>query len=168
MATPHLRPVFTVEVPLDPDVVLNRVRAGLTGPRTEWGMVGGRSFDLFVDREAEHFWSPHLTVQVEATSAGTTLYGRFAPKPAVWTLFVFLYAAAAFAGMIGAAWGFAQWAMSSPPWALWSIPASALFIGVLYWASSVGQRLGSGQMELLRKRLDTLVDQDPVEHPKVV
>lgn len=143
---------------MNPEVVLGRVRVGLAETYVGWGMVGGRSFDLFVDSDAEHFWSPHLTVQVEPREGGSTLHGRFAPKPAVWTLFVFLYAAAAFAGMIGAAWGFAQWAMDSPPWALWSVPVSALLIWGLYWASSVGQRLGAQQMELLRGRLDTLLN----------
>lgn len=158
METPHLRPVFSKELAAEPDVVMGRVRSRLSEPkRKEWGMVGGRSMDLYVQPAEEHFWSPHLTVQVEEAEAGSRLHGRFAPKPSVWTLFVFLYSVAAFGGMLGGAYGFAQWAMEVRPWALWSVPVAVLAVGGLYWASSVGQRLGAAQMAELRGRLDELV-----------
>jgi hypothetical protein len=85
------------------------------------------------------------------------LRGRFAPHPNIWTLYVFAAFGLGFSLLVGATWGYAQWATESTPWALISVPLVAILGGALYLASLVGQRLGADQMMQLRAALDELI-----------
>ena len=123
----------------------------------ECTMSAGRCMDLFVEDEARTFWSPHLSVQVEDDAQGSRLHGRYAPHPEVWTLFVFLYAASAFAALIGMGWGFSQMVLGRAPWGFLLTPGALLGMLALYLGARWGQRRTRGQMVLLRDRLDHLL-----------
>jgi Na+-driven multidrug efflux pump len=63
---------------------------------------------------------------------------------------MFLWFALGFATLVGATWGYAQWATDAIPWAFALIPVAAIGATVLVTASLVGQRLGAQQMVELR------------------
>ena len=63
---------------------------------------------------------------------------------------MFLWFALGFAMLVGASWGYAQWATDSRPWALLSLPVAAVGAAALVVTSLVGQRLGRQQMVELR------------------
>jgi len=73
---------------------------------------------------------------------------------------VFLAFGLGFALLVGTAWGYAQWAIESTPWALLSLPLVLLLGSGLYSASIVGQRLGAEQMDQLRAALEGLIADD--------
>jgi hypothetical protein len=159
MEAPHLRPKFTLELPVEPDYALERIRARLDDSEfRECTMSAGRCVDLYVDKSERHLWSPHLSVQVETREGGSLLRGRYAPHPEVWTFFVFLYSVVGFATLIGAGFGFGQWVMGMRPWGFVFVPVGLAVIGLLHLASAAGQRLGNDQMQGLREKLDFLVD----------
>ncbi|MCW8985988.1 MAG: hypothetical protein OQK55_11630 [Thermoanaerobaculales bacterium] len=83
--------------------------------------------------------------------------GRLAPHPNVWTFYLFLAFGLGFALLVGTTWGYAQWATEHTPWALASIPIIVVLGVLLYFASQVGQRMSSHQMDHLRGAIDELI-----------
>jgi hypothetical protein len=125
------------------------------------GVSVGRHAELFVPERERRVWSPWLSVTTESDGrSGSRVRGRFAPHPHVWTLYMFLAFGLAFAVLVGVTWGYAQWAMDRPPWALLSFPAGVVLAGGLYLTSLTGQRLGAAQIEELATTLTELVAED--------
>ncbi len=121
----------------------------------------GRHAELFVPETERRIWSPWLSVTAEdGDGGGSVVRGRFGPHPAVWTLYMFFAFALGFALLVGATWGYAQWAMEITPWAWYSIPVILVLGALLYGVSLVGQRLGAAQMGSLRRTLEGLVAQE--------
>ncbi len=154
-----MRPRFALEFPATADEVMDCIRSML---ETEGPGYGGtsarRCAELFVDESERRFWSPHLSIQVQEQGKGSVLSGRFSPRPEVWTLIMFVYFLMAFAVVFGSAYGYVQWLLGSTPWGLLAVPGGIAVIVLLHAASIVGQRLSDDQMELLRSRLDTLLE----------
>jgi hypothetical protein len=74
---------------------------------------------------------------------------------------MFLAIGLGFALLVGATWGYAQWAMDVTPWAWLSLPLGAVFGGGLYFVSLTGQRLGASQIDHLESALTELVVEPP-------
>jgi hypothetical protein len=157
MTTPRVRPSFEVEVDLDPDTLMERLRRRLPGCAGCVGMSVGLHAELFVPENERRVWSPWLSVTARECDRGAVVRGRFAPHPSIWTLYLFLAFGLSFAVLVGLTWGYAQWAMNETPWALVSAPLGALAISGLFAISLIGQRLGESQMVRLRASLDDLI-----------
>jgi hypothetical protein len=126
------------------------------------GVSVGRHAELFVPEGERRVWSPWLSVTTEGNQEGGSLVrGRFAPHPHVWTLYMFLAFGLGFGLLVGATWGYAQWAMGETPWALLSVPVGIALASGLYLLSLIGQRLGAEQIEHLESALHELVTEDP-------
>ena len=156
MKTPRARPRFTLELPLAPDVVVERVRKHLEVDRRVSGAVFRRTLLLTVSDDETHFWSPHLDAQLEdGKDGGTLLTAMFAPHPQIWTSFI---AVQALFGLL--AIGAAVWLTSALilgqglTLALVSLGVMLSGGGFAYGAAYVGQGLGSEQMYQLRAFLD--------------
>ncbi len=152
-----MRPTFEIGLPISADDAIASMKSQLRDEFRGCTMAAGRCVDLYVNENDRHFWSPHLSIQVEESNRGSRLHARFGPHPEVWTLFVFFYAAVGFAALIGAGWGYAQWISGDSPRALFIVPGAAIAAGLLYGASRFGQRLGRDQMSELRTRLEWLI-----------
>jgi hypothetical protein len=160
---PRARPRFTLELPLAPEVVVERVRPHLEVDKRVSGAVYRRTIQLTVSDEDTHFWSPHLDVQLEdGSDGGTLLSAMFAPHPQIWTSFV---AVQVLFGLLSI--GAAVWLTSAlilgqdPTLAVVSLGAMLFGGGFAYGAAYVGQGLGSEQMYELRAFLDAaLRDED--------
>jgi hypothetical protein len=122
------------------------------------GTAARRCAELFVAESERRFWSPHLSIQVEDKDNGSVLSGRFSPRAEVWTLIMFVYFLMAFAVVFGSAYGYVQWLLGETPWGLLAVPAGIAVIVLLHIASIVGQRLSEDQMEMLRERLNVLLE----------
>jgi hypothetical protein len=157
MSRPRARPRFSLELPLTPEQIIERVQLRLAGrdcPVT--GSVFRRTLLLTVHAQARHFWSPHLDVQLaDVPTGGTRLTAVFAPHPQIWTSFVavqFLF------GLLSVGAGVSVISMVTlgrdPWWALASLGAMLFGGGFAYGAAYVGQGLGSEQMYELRAFLD--------------
>jgi hypothetical protein len=157
-----VRPVLQIELSGDPDEVMERLRSRLPDCPHCTGISVGRHAELFVPEEERRVWSPWLSVTARAASqGGAQVKGRFSPHAHVWTLYMFLAFGIGFAALVGATWGYAQWAMETAPWAWLSLPICALLGLGLYLVSITGQRLGSHQIEHLEHALEQLISEDP-------
>lgn len=159
MQSLKLQPTFRVPLPLAAEPAVQRLRAAIESSELK-GLVAsaGRCVDFQVERADQRFWSPHLSVQVEDTAEGSLLFARFSPRPEIWTFVMAIYFAASFVICSAAIYGYVLWFLGESPWVLLLIPISLLMIFLLHLASLIGQGLSSDQMQLLRARLDRLLE----------
>jgi len=103
-----------------------------------------------IPKDKQHFWSPQLDLQIwdEEEEGITNLRGLFGPKPAVWTLFMFLHF-----GVAGLFISFGIWAYSNAsldqPYAVQLLALFLLALGwfVLYFAGRMGKSAGKKEMQ---------------------
>jgi hypothetical protein len=112
---------------------------------------------LKVPTAERHYWSPQLSLELEAHHGGTLIRGLFGPKPAVWTMFMFLYAAVGFFTLMGLIFGLSQMMIDQTPWALWSFPAGVGIILIIYMVARAGRAIGSEQMHMLHRHYQAIV-----------
>ena len=162
-ARPRPRPRFELRVDATPEVILARVAQALKQSTTKTirGLVlaEGR-IELRVSDKERRLWSPQLTVDVRPEGDGAHLRARFGPDPHVWTMYVTLYAASVVFATACGVWGMAQMILHRTPWALYLAPLAAVFAGLVYGASFVGQGLGSEQMYRVRAFLEEALADD--------
>jgi len=164
-----LRPTFTIPLALEREEAIERIRAGLAEsvPANRW-LGKGRWAEIHVPGEERRIWSPYLSVRLDEFDAhhraagqpeGTrsVLFARFAPRPEVWTGFVFLYSVVAFLALLGGILAYVQWASDESPWGLWALGVGVPFLGSLHLVSWLGQRRSHAQMLELRSVLDPVV-----------
>ncbi|APZ46219.1 hypothetical protein BW723_07875 [Polaribacter reichenbachii] len=88
-----LRPRFTIDLDKNCKEILERFSDALKNENSSiiGNIVDGHVF-IKVSKKEEHFWSPQLHLEIiEKTSESSFLKGLFGPKPAVWTLFMFIH-----------------------------------------------------------------------------
>lgn len=155
----QLQPTFTIDVPLDKDRAIERLRSAISSKEFQ-GLAesAGTVFDFKIEPGEQRFWSPHLSAQFSPSDTGTQLFARFSPRPEIWTMFIALYFVIMILMSLAALIGYVQWSLGYAPWSLTAIPIGAILIVCLHTGSLVGQRLSADQMELLRSRLDRAVD----------
>jgi len=153
-----MRPKFILELPLPADEAIVRIREELETPELrDSTMAAGRYAEFLVDVPERQVWSPRLTVRIDDAPDGSTLHGRFSPRPDVWTGFMFVYFLVVFVIIFGATLGYVQQASDQTPWGYWAVPIGLLIIAGIHVASYVGQRLGADQMAELRGRLESVL-----------
>lgn len=156
-----MQPTFRVELPWEMDEAKRRVREVVRGPvMSPYAETAGTVVDFKVEPSERRIWSPHLSIQLHTTDQpqSTEAFGRFSPRPEIWTMVMALYLVAActlFGAMI---YGLVQWMMKNPPWALVVVPISLGTIAALHIISLVGQSWSHDQMELLKSRWDQTLE----------
>lgn len=154
----RLRPRFTLDLPVPADEAILRIRQGIEALESSGStMSAGRYAEFLVDASEIRVWSPRLTVRIDDSPGGSTLNGRFSPRPDVWTGFMFVYFLVVFLIIFGATFGYVQQASDESPWGYWAVPAGLVVIAGIHAAGYAGQRLGENQMRGLRGRLESVL-----------
>ena len=151
----QMQPTFELQIPSDFTSLAAQVRARLHQDSN--ASFAGQVLDLRVAKEERRYWSPHLTVQFEDIDDGKTqAYGRFSPRPEVWTMFAGIYAILIFVMFIGAICAYVQWTLGFAPTALLVIPGGLMQILALHTIGFKGQQWSEHQMDELKERFDAL------------
>ena len=162
----RIRPRIYIETPLTPEEVNRRIRQQL---RDEGRLCSGESTKGYATicppEEEQHFWSPQLTITLDTDDEEekTRIRGLYGPKPSVWTMFVFFYAAIGFAIMIISMIGLSYWSLGKPVTLLWLVPVLLLVFLSLYLVAYFGQRLGHKQMTNLHRFLERCLEKE-IDH----
>lgn len=147
------RPRFKLELDLTPDEIRSKIDEHLSEDNpndVRWRHIGGHIF-FRTKPEDRHFWTPQMDVSMEEMEDGRTLMRvLIAPMPAVWTLYVFLYAVLGLGGLVALMAGFSQWALDHTPWAWYFIPVSVIGSILMIFFAKFGQRLAHEEMQLLK------------------
>lgn len=159
----RLRPTFTLRVDLPREEAIERLRSRLDESSSRDCWKGkGRWCEIHLPEEEQRIWTPHLSLRLDHEDRGSSIFGRFAPKPEVWTFFMFVYVLVVFLILFGATLGYVQWASNERAWGMWAVWIGIPVLGLIHLAAYVGQRLGQAQMEDLKSRLDEVVTGLPV------
>jgi hypothetical protein len=158
MKSLKMQPTFTLDVPFSTQESIAKIRkAILTAKLEDHAKCAGTCIDFKIEAAEQRFWSPHLSIQLSDTDSGSQLFGRFSPRPEIWTMFMAIYAVVTTTIFGSLILGYVQWFMGALPWALMIVPVGLFMIGGLHAASLVGQSLSTDQMDVLRGRLDQVV-----------
>jgi len=161
------RPRIREQIALAPDEAIRKLQTSLESTDLPVaGLVSERLHhaELRVRRDERHFWSPCLSMQLEAKGAGSELHGQIGPHPSLWVFFAFVYITSMSAACFGLIFGLVQVSLDMSPWALWVVPAAVLICGILLGVSRTGQKLAEAQMVMMNRfLLDCLADEQERE-----
>lgn len=161
MSGPTIRPTFEVVIADDRDAVVGRLRGQLASDRYPVRIenLDGHFVVCPAERDV-HFWSPWLDLQVESREDGTHVFGRFGPRPSIWTAFMCAHFSLGTLAFFAAMWGTAELMLGQQPLALWIALVCGVGLGLVYWASRVGQGLAHEQMAQIEAMVHAVLDSE--------
>lgn len=151
----HIRPRFKFVVTLPCDQVLARMveQKELAADRVIGSMIDGLMI-LDIPEAERHYWSPQLTFRAEPDEDNpehTVIRGLIGPRPAVWTMFVFIYFSLGILGFFVGSYGLTQWMMGKFSYLVLALPGAFFFMLTAYAAGKYGESLGKDQVEVLKQ-----------------
>lgn len=113
-----------------------------------------------IPKSRSHFWSPELHLEVQEESDGRLLLkGLYGPKPAVWTMFMFLHFLIAGLFIASSIWLYTLYTLKeSIKFPLILMILMILIWIVLYISGRMGRKKGEDQMKELQQFLDGLLE----------
>ncbi len=157
-----LKPRFKVPLKQDKDFVLNTFKNKLKEQDYQYcSKMGNDHIFIDIPIDQQKIWSPQLELVVENAEEGSVLKGLFAPKPSMWTFFMFLHFITAIAFMIFFALAYANF-ITGKETNLWYflMGLSVLMWFFLYFLGQMGKLKAKKQIEELKafliNSLDTL------------
>lgn len=147
MSSFRIRPRFEQVVALAPDAVHDRLVRGLSGETAGFEVKAFPGYIcLRVPARERNFWSPRLTLSLEAAAGNATrIEGIYGPNANLWSFYLFGYLVVGLLGMFAGFLGAAQLTIESYPWGLWVSGAMALAAALLYVFAQLGQKFGAWQ-----------------------
>jgi len=91
----HIRPRFKFTVPFKQEEVMVRISKLIKEAKDRLnGKIHHNHVTLDIPDGLSHYWSPQLNFRIEPDYDNpdyTTIMGLIGPRPAVWTMFMFIY-----------------------------------------------------------------------------
>jgi len=146
---PLLRPRVNAFLAMDPQVVEEQINERLAAPGAKAAGHISHGFGRIQLRHDQQYWSPELTLRIEAEDGGSRISGLMGPRAEVWTLFVFCYAVLGLTTLIILLIGLSNWSLGQPADILWGVPLGVLAFSSLYFVAYTGQKWSRLQMREL-------------------
>lgn len=151
----HIRPRFNFTVPYSEQEVLNRITGLIEASKDKIiGNVANNHIILDIPMDERHYWSPQLSFRLEPDPEDekqTVVRGLVGPRPAVWSMFMFIYFFVGTIGFFIAMFGFSKWSLGEYSNLVLALPISILFMLTAYMSGKYGERLGHDQVEILKQ-----------------
>jgi hypothetical protein len=161
MQWPRFRPRFalSLDVPAQAFIDAMRRHAQHGGTRII-ARVLDRDVELHLPVDEQRVFTPVLHVQVREEPQGTsTLRGRFAPHPHLWTFVMALYFLLAMFAVAGLVYAASQIILHGALWSAWSLPIALALGGFIHGAVLIGQGLAADQMHALRGVVERVAEE---------
>jgi uncharacterized membrane protein len=102
-----------------------------------------------IPMEENHFWSPQLNIEIERIEENRSLVkGLFGPKPQVWTLFMFIHFAMAFAFIGFSIIAYVKYTLKSDYKIALAVTAVLPILWItMYFLGRLGRKRGHKQMD---------------------
>jgi len=163
MAAIEIRPRFQKQVAQSQAEVLQRLRQALERTDDEIiGMIADHHVVLKFPLAKQHYWSPQLALEVEEAEEGALIRGLFGPRPALWLMFMFIYAILGTLSLFIAIIGFSQLSLGLSAHILWALPVAAGVALFLFFSAKTGERLGQNEMERLQNFLNEALEHEGI------
>lgn len=149
-----IRPRFKLVSTLSCEEIIENLRSELAKHHNSInGIIINQHIILRIPIDEQHYWSPQLDVELEATKKGTSIKGLFGPRPSVWFGYVFFYSVLGFISMIVMIMGFSQLNLGLSARILWVLPITSTLFLFAFFTAKTGQRLGKDEMHRLHQFL---------------
>lgn len=154
MSELKFRPRFRIETTLSENEVAEIIKTKLKDDnKSGFGstIVEGHLI-LKIPKKDQHFWSPQMDISLsnQEDKEGTLIRCLLAPKPSVWTMFMFFYAASGFAAFIGLMILMSQYTLDKEMWASYIVVISLLIGILLFVIAQFGKGIAKEQMQELK------------------
>lgn len=120
------------------------------------GKIIGDHIILDITGVDVHYWSPQLNFRVEEdydNQEFSVVSGLIGPRPAVWSMFMFIYFSVGIAGFFISSFGVSRMLLGEYSNLLLAFPIAILFMLTAYRVGKYGEKLASSQIELLKQFL---------------
>jgi len=157
-----LRPRFSLCLHEAPPTLIERFRKRKKDPDCRYHIkIVGSHIVVDIPAEDHHFWSPQLALELEDIGDGQCLLrGLFGPKPAAWTLFMFIHFALAVAFIGFSVAAYVKWLVKEDHRVFLVVAAAFPVCWILlYIIGRMGKRKGRGQMGELRDFMQSVLGQ---------
>jgi len=158
-----LKPRFNIDFNLSKSIILEKFTEKLNQENCDYSKKrSGDHIYIDIPKEKAHLWSPQLALEVESHEKGARLKGFFAPKPGIWTFFMFLHFVVGVGFLIFSALAYANY-VAKNNYSLWlgMMLLSVLLWFTLYFAGQLGKNKAKYQMDELKVFLkDCLIELD--------
>lgn len=157
-----IQPTFRLDIDASMETAIARFERAMARRENEaLYLTHGEYAEFHLEPEMHRLWTPHLLIYFLAGDGPEScrLMGRFAPRPNVWTLIWIFYLAFFCAIFFAGIFAGSQWLVGEFPWGFAIVIATMVLYAGLFLASQIGQSLCSDQMDLLRGRLDSVLDE---------
>lgn len=148
MSSFRIRPRFKEQLSLNKESLKEQISQSLEDSAECVGLISESYCVLKIPIQERHYWSPQLTITIEAEEdkQQITVRGLYGPKPSVWAVFFMGYAALGVLSLFAGVFGLSQLMLEKPAPILWSIPVFGLVALILYFVAQGGQKIGAEQM----------------------
>ncbi|MEO0789670.1 MAG: hypothetical protein AAFY36_13445 [Bacteroidota bacterium] len=123
-------------------------------PEAVKGSIVDNHIILDIVAELQHYWSPQLNFRVEPSETDedkSVVSGLIGPKPAVWTMFMFIYFVIGVVGFFISCLGLSKLLLGEYSNWLIAIPVTILLLLSAYLVGKYGEHLAKDQMEILKQ-----------------
>lgn len=137
-----------------------------TSPSNIRGQITNNHVTLDIIGEDVHYWSPQLNFRVEPDekdNSCSVVSGLVGPRPAVWTMFVFVYSAIGAVAFFISLFAVSKIMLGKPTNLIYAFPVALLFILTAYLMGKYGEKLAKDQTELLKQFVRAAVYFDAAE-----
>ena len=159
MSSFRIRPRFKLQVNYSIEQIQNKIDIELKKENRQCSANINNTFiTLQLPKNEIHYWSPQLRLSLEENEEGTLIRGLYGPKPSVWALFFYFYAAFGILGFFAGIYGLVQVSLDIPAPILWTLPILVICSVILYLFSQTGQKLGAQQMFTLHNFFESALN----------
>lgn len=141
-----------MEVDTEKQTLINKFTDNLQSENYTYSYkISGDHFFIDVPEAEDHFWSPQLHLEIIDYEKGSLIRGLFAPKPTIWTFFMFLHVIVAVCFMVFFVIAYSKWSIDvNYSFALGMCLAMVVLWFVLYFSGQFGKVKARNQMDELR------------------
>lgn len=161
-----LKPRFQIDVKQSKKVVLQKLASKLKHEDCKYlRKRSGDHFYIDIPKDEAHIWSPQLQIEILKNEDGSKLKGFFAPKPNIWTFFIFLHFIVAVAFLIFSALTYANY-VAKNSYSLWLF---MMFFCIVLWFTlylfgQLGKNKAKQQMNELKEFIKECITDIDKEH----
>ncbi len=134
---------------------MNRIAVLLeNSPSNIKGYITNNHVTLDITGADVHYWSPQLNFRVEPDEENqnhSVVSGLIGPRPAVWSMFMFIYAGIGIIALFISFFAVSKLLLGKSSDLIYAFPIALLFMLTAYLVGKYGEKLAENQMDLLRQ-----------------
>lgn len=158
MSSFRIRPRFREITNLTETEIQSRIESEINKTDSLFSATFSPGFFIIEMADAEtHYWSPQLNISLQQVDDGLILRGLYGPKPTIWALFFYIYAALGILAFFLGIYVLTRISLELETHLVWFFPVIGIIAIVIYFVAQFGQKIGSQQMFSLHQLFESVM-----------